>query len=130
MIGFRKSLVLAGLAFLFLLFSGTAQEARALGQLTLTWNDTADNETGFEIERTKTADSTVAVFTGPANPLGGQTVYQDTSVVEGTEYCYRVRAFNAAGESAYTNAACGISLSIFSDGFESGDTSMWSTTLP
>ena len=51
MIGFWKSLVLAGLAFLFLLFSGTAQEARAVGQLTLTWNDLANNETGFDIER-------------------------------------------------------------------------------
>jgi hypothetical protein len=37
----------------------------------------------------------------------GVVSYIDTTVAAGTTYCYRVRAFNAAGTSDYSNEACG-----------------------
>src|SRR5262249_46719943 len=35
------------------------------------------------------------------------TSYIDSSVTGGATYCYRVRAYNTAGDSAYSNQACG-----------------------
>ena len=35
------------------------------------------------------------------------TSYSDSSLANSTTYCYRVNAFNSAGNSAYTNEACG-----------------------
>jgi Divergent InlB B-repeat domain len=37
----------------------------------------------------------------------GLTSYTDTTVVDGTTYCYRVQAYTAAGSSAYSNEVCG-----------------------
>jgi hypothetical protein len=37
----------------------------------------------------------------------GTAGYVDATVTAGTTYCYRVRAYNSAGDSAYSNAACG-----------------------
>ncbi len=34
------------------------------------------------------------------------TSYVDGTVTGGTTYCYRVRAYNSAGDSAYSNEAC------------------------
>jgi hypothetical protein len=59
-------------------------------------------ESGFKIERKTSAGGTYAqIDTVPAN----QATYSDTTVEEGTEYFYRVRAFNSAGNSTYSNEA-------------------------
>ena len=107
-IGFWKRSLLGCLAAALLLAFGAAQEASAMLQLTLSWYDSASNETGFSIERTKTTDGSVTLLFAPANLDDGQTVYHDTDVAAGNEYCYRVRAFNNAGVSAYSNVECGI----------------------
>ena len=58
------------------------------------------------------------------------TTFTDTTVAPGSTYSYAVRAFDAAGNSAtsgsvpVTTPATG---SVFSDGFESGDLSAWTT---
>jgi glucose/arabinose dehydrogenase len=73
------------------------------GQATLNWVDNASNETGFKIERklTSQADTSYAqIATAGANVV----TYTNTSVAAGT-YTYRVRANNANGDSAYSNAA-------------------------
>src|SRR5262245_25838536 len=91
---------------IFLLISCTAGngEAWALG-LRLNWIDSASNESGFEIERKIGTDGTfILVVTLEAN----QSFYSDESVAPGVTYCYRVRAFNPAGASAYSNEACAI----------------------
>ncbi|MCL4393538.1 MAG: fibronectin type III domain-containing protein, partial [Chloroflexi bacterium] len=70
----------------------------------LTWNDNSNDEQGFEIE-----------IPGKANPKPGanETQYEATGLQCGQSYNIRVRAFNAAGNSAYSNTvavqtqACG-----------------------
>ena len=89
-------------AGLFLLSSaiGAAQAA----QLTLTWSDASTNEDGFKIER---ATGTTGAYGQLATVAAGTSGYVDAAVTAGTTYCYRVRAYNSAGDSAYSNAACG-----------------------
>src|SRR5262245_8354912 len=72
-------------------------------RLTLTWTDTSANESGFAIERRV---SPAGSFSEIARVAAGQSTYTDTTVADGTSYCYRVRAFNAGGQSPYTNEAC------------------------
>ena len=73
-------------------------------QLTLTWTDNADNESGFRIERRLNPAGSYSEIT----TLGPNVEsYADTTVAAGQGYCYRLRAYNAAGNSGYTNEACG-----------------------
>ena len=72
-------------------------------QLTLTWQDNSNDEDNFAIER-KTATS--GTYTQIALVAANSTSYVDTTVSKGINYCYRVRAVNSAGASAYTNETC------------------------
>ncbi len=72
-------------------------------QLTLTWTDNAGNESGYRVERkigSGGSYSEIAVL------AANTTAYTDPNVAASTTYCYRVRAFNAAGVSGYSNEAC------------------------
>ena len=72
----------------------------------LNWQDNSDNEDGFKVER-KTPSIPGDSF-GEIGTVGADIqTYQDV-VSDGQQRCYRVRAFNAAGNSAYTNEACGL----------------------
>ncbi|MCC6652381.1 MAG: fibronectin type III domain-containing protein [Candidatus Eisenbacteria bacterium] len=72
--------------------------------IALTWTDGSTNETSFEIERSTTGSG------GPFTPRGtvgaNVTTYDDTGLTPNTPYCYRVRAVNGTGASAYTPTAC------------------------
>ncbi|MEW5766299.1 MAG: Ig-like domain-containing protein [bacterium] len=68
-------------------------------QLRLSWQDNSDNETGFSIERKTTG----GVFSEITTVSAGTTTYNDTSLTPATTYTYRVRAFNGAGYSGYSN---------------------------
>jgi hypothetical protein len=72
-------------------------------QLTLTWIDTSSGEAGFRIERKVGVTGTYVEI---AQQPSGVTWYVDTTVMPETTYCYRVRAFEAAGMSGYSNEAC------------------------
>lgn len=75
--------------------------ARA-GAITLRWRDNSANEQGFRIERC--AQANCGDFAAVAE-VGANTVsFIDTSVPRGLTVRYRVRARNAAGESAPSNA--------------------------
>jgi PA14 domain-containing protein/Big-like domain-containing protein/carbohydrate binding protein with CBM6 domain/fibronectin type III domain protein/strictosidine synthase-like protein len=76
--------------------------AASSSQINLAWSDTANNETGFRIERKLGAGGTYAEI---ATPAANVTSYSDTGLTASTTYYYRVRAYNATGTSAYSNEA-------------------------
>jgi hypothetical protein len=65
----------------------------------LAWEDHADGETGYIIER---ADGDGA-FRALTTTRADATAYTDDDVDPGTVYRYRVRAFNGSGASPYSN---------------------------
>ena len=70
----------------------------------ISWADQAVDEDGFQVERRAAAG-------GAFQPIAIQgpnvVTYVDNDVPTTGAYCYRVRAFNLAGTSAYTNEGCG-----------------------
>jgi formylglycine-generating enzyme required for sulfatase activity len=79
----------------------TATSASA-SQIHLTWTDNSTNETGFRIERSP--DGTGG-WTEVYQAGADVTSWDDTGLTADTIYYYRVRAFNAGGDSAYSNTA-------------------------
>ncbi|HTG45953.1 MAG TPA: fibronectin type III domain-containing protein [Verrucomicrobiae bacterium] len=69
------------------------------GRVDLTWND-LPNELGYKLEHRTGAAGAWAEFPIFAANL---TAYSDTAVLPSTEYYYRLRAFNADGNSAYSS---------------------------
>jgi hypothetical protein len=78
--------------------------AMSSSQIDLAWADNANNEDGFKIERCAGTGCTnlAQITTVPANATG----HSDMGLTAETTYCYRVRAFNAGGDSDYSNVAC------------------------
>jgi hypothetical protein len=75
--------------------SGLTASAVSSATIRLNWADNSANETGFRIER-----STDGIFFAPVATVGvNVTIYDDTGLSPGTTYHYRVRAYNAAGDS-------------------------------
>ncbi len=64
----------------------------------LRWTDNSDTEEGFHIERRSGGEFAV-IGTAGVN----DTEFLDEGVVEGGVYTYRIRAFNTAGPSGYSN---------------------------
>jgi fibronectin type 3 domain-containing protein len=84
--------------------SNLTASAMSVSQIDLAWADNANNEDGFKIERcTGTGCTDFAQITTVASNI---TSHSDTGLTAVTTYCYRVRAFNAAGDSDYSNTAC------------------------
>lgn len=70
-------------------------------QINLTWVDNATDETGFSIERCLGTKCTN--FAQIATVGANIKAYSDTGLSARTTYRYRVRAYNANGNSAYSN---------------------------
>jgi hypothetical protein len=68
--------------------------------LTLAWNDNSSDEAGFKIERATGGGTDYAQI---ATVGSNTTSYIDGDLSSGLQYSYRVRAYNAAGDSAYSN---------------------------
>ncbi|MBK9138012.1 MAG: fibronectin type III domain-containing protein [Verrucomicrobia bacterium] len=68
-------------------------------QINLAWQDLANNETGFQVERSIAGGAWTLAATLGANV----TVFQDTGLTPETAHSYRVRAVNAGGASAWSN---------------------------
>lgn len=66
----------------------------------LLWRDNDNNESGFAIERRL---GTNGLWTEIVRTSSSVTSYTDTSVNANTNYSYRIRSWNAAGYSAYSN---------------------------
>ncbi|MBI3850000.1 MAG: S8 family serine peptidase [Verrucomicrobia bacterium] len=80
--------------------TASAQTPAKGGGVALAWTDKSNNEGGFQVER-KTGS------TGTWQPLttlsANTTKFTDLTTVSRTSYSYRVRGFNIAGSSAYSN---------------------------
>ena len=84
------------------------------GQLRLTWTDNADNENEFRVERCRVTATSgnpchhfrpIATLEA-AESSGDQATWVNNRINVGRTFCYRVRAFNSSGASAYSNIAC------------------------
>jgi hypothetical protein len=74
-------------------------------RIDLSWSDHSGTESGFRLERklgTSGAFQEIAIV-GP-----NVTSFQNTGLLGNTQYCYRVRAFAAGENSAYSNECCGV----------------------
>ena len=77
-------------------------------QINLSWTDNSNNESGFRIERCKNANC--INYVQIAEVGANITTFADTGLTKNTTYRYRVRAFNAGGNSAYSAPATGKTL--------------------
>jgi hypothetical protein len=68
----------------------------------LGWADMSSNESGFKIDRRDAS--------GPYGPIASTNqntnIYTDTTASTTVDHCYRVKATNGAGDSAYSNESC------------------------
>jgi C1A family cysteine protease len=71
-------------------------------QVTLRWDDTSSNESGYKIERSL-AGTSIWSQLGTVGP--DVEAYPDATVACSTSYDYRVRAYDALGNSEYSNLA-------------------------
>jgi serine protease AprX len=77
---------------------GLKAVAASKTQINLTWADASSDETGFKVERS--ADG--VTFTQLTALAANATSYASTALTGGKKYYYRVRSYNANGNSAYT----------------------------
>jgi chitodextrinase len=79
--------------------SGLTAQAQTATRVSLTWTDNSTSETGFKIER-KTG---TGVFEEIAVVTANTSNYTNTGLQPSTSYTYRVFAYSAAGNSAFSN---------------------------
>ncbi len=82
--------------------SSLTATAISRSRIDLAWQDNSSNETGFQIERSRSGGSFSLIATTGA----GATSYSNTSgLTPSKTYSYRVRAINSVGSSPYSNTA-------------------------
>jgi hypothetical protein len=74
------------------------------GSVSLNWTDNSNNESGFRIERSSGGGAFVQIAQVGANIRS----HTNTGLTKGVTYTYRVRSFNANGNSPYSNTASGV----------------------
>ncbi len=77
-------------------------------QINLTWVDSDQTEQGFKIERC--TGVVCGDFVQIATVGASVTSYSNAGLAGSTSYSYRVRAYNTAGDSAYSNTASAVTL--------------------
>ncbi len=68
-------------------------------QIRLSWTDASTDEDGFKVERSLDG----ITFTQVAQVLANTTNFLNSGLFPGSDYYYRVRAYNSAGDSAYAS---------------------------
>jgi len=82
--------------------AGLAAAAASSTGIDLSWTDNSDDESGFKIERSANGSGDWAEIATVGENV---TAYSDTGLSADTTHYYRVRAYNANGDSAYSNVA-------------------------
>jgi hypothetical protein len=83
--------------------SGLTATAVSRSRINLTWTDNANNESGYKIYRCKGVSCTN--FSQIATVGANTKTFSNTKLTSNSTYRYRVLAYNAAGNSAYSNIA-------------------------
>jgi hypothetical protein len=86
--------------------TGLTATAVSSSQINLTWVDGDTAEQGFKIERCTSVGC--SNFTQIATVGANITSYSNTGLSSSTSYSYRVRAYNASGDSSYSNPASAV----------------------
>jgi hypothetical protein len=69
--------------------------------VTLSWQDNSNNEDGFRLEQAEPGQPWAVAATTPADQASAQVTIDETKL-----YCWRVTAFNEAGQSLPSNQLC------------------------
>ena len=77
--------------------------ALSSSEIKLNWTDNSNNEGGFQVERCNNPNCTTIDQITTVGP--NITAYTDTGLKSNRTYRYRVRAYNSAGNSPYSNIA-------------------------
>lgn len=86
--------------------SSLVATAASATQVNLSWTDNSSDEAGFRIERSTDAVS----FTQVGTTAAGVRTYDAAGLTALTAYTFRVRAYNANGNSSYSNSATATTL--------------------
>jgi peptidyl-Asp metalloendopeptidase len=76
-----------------------AGSATAYNRIDISWTDNSSDETGFVVQRATGGGG----YTDRATLGANVTSFADTGLSANTSYAYRVRAYNSAGASEYSN---------------------------
>jgi phospholipase C len=87
--------------------SSLTAEVKSSRKIILTWSDNSDNESGFIIERKK---GLLGIYSQAASVAADATSWSDTGRAPGSDYYYRIKAYNADGSSLYSAEAAATTL--------------------
>jgi neutral ceramidase len=77
-------------------------EATSSASVSLTWTDQSTHEDGFSIERLNA--TALSDFEEIATVAFDEVSFEDVKLAASTKYIYRIRAYNSAGYSGYSNS--------------------------
>lgn len=76
----------------------------SVSAIRLAWED-SDNESGYSLQR---ALDEVGAWSLVHSVDADETNFLDSGLDPNTRYCYRLKAFNTLGESAYADVVCSV----------------------